>query len=267
MGSNNIERYKASQLRNVQMKQMAILKQIDGICQKHNIDYWLDGGTLLGAVRHKGFIPWDDDIDIAMRASDIERFEKAAKEELPEWLFLQNRQTDPFCKEDITKVRDLNSLYIEYSDTFYEPYERGIYVDIFPMVPYPSVSRGFIKKVCRGYSVANSILSKPQRISLRSLAEFLYFSIKKRILGIMWKTACALKSKDEFFSNIIQQNGYGIMHRTKDIFPVSTISFEDTTFCAPCNPDAYLSDLYGNYMQMPPEEKRKGHAIFYVPEL
>lgn len=267
MGSNNIERYKASQLRNVQMKQMAILKEIDAICQKHDIEYWLDGGTLLGAVRHKGFIPWDDDIDIAMRASDIERFEKAAKEELPEWLFLQNRQTDPFCKEDITKVRDLNSLYIEYSDTFYEPYERGIYVDIFPMVPYPSVSRGFIKKVCRGYSVANSILSKPQRITLRSLTEFLYFSLKKRILGIVWKTTCALRPKDEFFSNIIQQNGYGIMHRAKDIFPVSTISFEDTTFCAPFNPDAYLSDLYGNYMQLPPEEKRKGHAIFYIPEL
>ena len=74
-------------------------------------------------------------------------------------------------------------------------------------------------------------------------------------------------SKCTFFSNIIKQNGYGIMHLTKDIFPISTISFEDTTFCAPCNPDGYLSDLYGNYMQLPPEEKRKGHAIFYVPEL
>ena len=267
MGSNNIERYKASQLRNVQLKQLAILKQIDGICKKHSIEYWLDGGTLLGAVRHGGFIPWDDDIDIAMKASDVERFEKAAKEELPEWLFLQNRHTDPFCKEDITKVRDLNSLYIEYSDTFYEPYERGIYVDIFPMVPYPSISRGFVKKVCRGYSVANSILAKPQRITFRSLSEFLYFSIKKRILGIAWKIVCAIRPKDTFFSNIIKQNGYGIMHLTKDIFPISTISFEDTTFCAPCNPDGYLSDLYGNYMQLPPEEKRKGHAIFYVPEL
>ena len=113
MGSNNIEKYKVSQLRKVQIKQLTILKEIDRICKKHNIDYWLDGGTLLGAVRHRGFIPWDDDIDIAMKASDIKQFETIAQKELPTWLFLQNRQTDPYCKEDITKIRDLNSLYLE----------------------------------------------------------------------------------------------------------------------------------------------------------
>ena len=267
MSSNNIERYKASQLKNVQMKQLAILKIIDSICKKHDIEYWLDGGTLLGAVRHKGFIPWDDDIDIAMKASDLERFEKAAKEELPEWLFLQNRHTDPFCKEDITKVRDMNSIYIEYSDTFYEPYERGIYVDIFPMVPYPSISRIFIKKVCRGYSVANSIIAKPQRITLRSLSEFLYFSIKKRILSIVWKAVCAIRPQDTFFSNIIKQNGYGIRPRQDAIFPTRPIVFNEETFRGPANPDAYLKDLYGEYMQLPPEDKRKGHAVFYMESL
>ena len=160
MGSDNIERYKVSQLRKVQIKQLTILKEIDRICKKHHIEYWLDGGTLLGAVRHRGFIPWDDDIDIAMKASDLKQFETIAKKELPTWLFLQNRQTDPYCKEDITKIRDLNSLYIEYSDTFNQPYEMGIFVDIFPMIPYPSISRGFAKKLCRGYSVANTSLNR-----------------------------------------------------------------------------------------------------------
>lgn len=267
MGSNNIEKYKVSQLRKVQIKQLTILKEIDRICKKHNIDYWLDGGTLLGAVRHRGFIPWDDDIDIAMKASDIKQFETIAQKELPTWLFLQNRQTDPYCKEDITKIRDLNSLYLEYSDSFNEPYEKGIYVDIFPMVPYPSVSPGLVKKICRGYSVAHSITNKPKRISFHTLFEFLYFYLKKVFLGIVWKILCAINSNDTFFSNIIKQNGYGIMHRTKDIFPVSTITFEDTTFSAPCNPNGYLTDLYGDYMQLPPKEKRKGHAVFFIPEL
>ena len=267
MGSNNIEKYKVSQLRKVQIKQLTILKEIDRICKKHHIEYWLDGGTLLGAVRHRGFIPWDDDIDIAMKASDLKQFETIAKKELPTWLFLQNRQTDPYCKEDITKIRDLNSLYIEYSDTFNQPYEMGIFVDIFPMIPYPSISRGFAKKLCRGYSVANSIIDKPQRISFRSVSEYIYFSIKKVFLGIVWKILCATKPKNIFFSNIIKQNGYGIMHLTKDIFPLSTITFEGETFCAPRNPDGYLTDLYGDYMQLPPEEKRKGHAVFFIPEL
>ena len=267
MSSNNIERYKTLQLRKVQLKQLTILKEIDRICKKHHIEYWLDGGSLLGAVRHKGFIPWDDDIDIAMKASDLKRFEAIAKDELPKWLFLQNRHTDPYCKENITKIRDLNSLYIEYSDTFYQSYEMGIFVDIFPMVPYPSVSRGLVKKICRGYSVAYSITNKPKRISFNTLFEFLYFYLKEIFLGIVWKIICVIKPNDTFFSNIIKQNGYGIMHRTKDIFPISTITFEDATFSAPCNPDGYLKDLYGDYMQLPPEEKRKGHAVFYIADL
>ncbi len=267
MANNNIERYKQSQLREVQLKQLAILKEIDIICKRHDIDYWLDGGTLLGAVRHQGFIPWDDDIDIAMRDYDVKRFEAIAREELPKELFLQNRHTDPFCKEDITKVRDLNSLYIEFSDTFTKPYERGVFVDIFPMIPYPNVSRKFVKKICRGYSVASSIVEKPKHFSFSSLTEHIYFSLKKRILKMIWKIAYAIKPHDTFMSNVINQNGYGIMHRTSDVFPLSTITFEGYTFCAPNNPQAYLSDLYNNFMQLPPEEKRKGHAIFYIAEL
>ena len=78
-----LEQYKEQQLRACQLKQLAILEEIDHICKKHKIDYWLDGGTLLGAVRHGGFIPWDDDIDIAMRQEDLERFIAVAPGELP----------------------------------------------------------------------------------------------------------------------------------------------------------------------------------------
>ena len=82
-------------LRECQLKQLSILKVIDGICRKHAISYWLDGGSLLGAVRHGGFIPWDDDIDIAMDYQEMKRFAEIAPKELPEGLFLQSPQTDP----------------------------------------------------------------------------------------------------------------------------------------------------------------------------
>ena len=68
-------------------------------------------------------------------------------------------------------------------------------------------------------------------------------------------------------SNVLINNGYGIMHRQDSIFPIGTISFEGKTFAAPCNPDAYLSDLYHNYMEIPPKEKQKVHAVFIMPEL
>ena len=79
--SDNLRAFSQSNLRECQLKQLRILQEIDKICRRHHIEYWLDGGTLLGAVRHGGFIPWDDDIDIAMRLEDIPRFAEAARKE------------------------------------------------------------------------------------------------------------------------------------------------------------------------------------------
>lgn len=84
-----IKEYSQQNLRACQLKQLAILEEIDKICKRHKIEYWLDGGTLLGAVRHGGFIPWDDDIDIGMSLEDEKRFEEIAPKELPDWLYLQ----------------------------------------------------------------------------------------------------------------------------------------------------------------------------------
>ena len=118
MENRYLQQFKEQQLRRCQLKQLSILEEIDRICRKHQIGYWLDGGTLLGAVRHKGFIPWDDDIDIAMRQEDLERFIKVAPSELREGLFLQTPQNEPDSKEPIVKVRDLNSFYVEGADNF-----------------------------------------------------------------------------------------------------------------------------------------------------
>ena len=86
---NYLEQFKQQQLRRAQLKQLTILEEIDRICRKHNIKYWLDGGSLLGAVRHKGFIPWDDDIDIAMPLDDARRLPR---------LHLENCVRDCVCK-------------------------------------------------------------------------------------------------------------------------------------------------------------------------
>ena len=261
-----LQLFKQRQLRRAQLKQLTILEEIDRICSKHSIGYWLDGGSLLGAVRHGGFIPWDDDIDIAMTLDDARRFAEVAPGELREGLVLQTPETEA-TREPIMKVRDLNSFYVEGVEDFTLPYSKGLFVDIFPMIAYPDVSKKFCKKYGKGMSKCYSILHHSHQYSWRATAEFFFFGAKYVWYKLMWKAAFALRPCTTYMSNILINNGYGIMHRRDSIFPLSTIEFEGKRFSAPANPDAYLTDLYRNYMEIPPKEKQRIHSVFIMPDL
>ncbi len=261
-----LEQFKQRNLRRAQLKQLTILEEIDRICRKHGISYWLDGGSLLGAVRHGGFIPWDDDIDIAMPADDARRFAEIAPSELRDGLRLQTPETEP-TREPIMKVRDLNSFYVEGNEDFSLPYSKGLFVDIFPMIDYPDVPKTFCKKYGRGMSKCYSILHHSHQYSWRAAIELFYFGAKYIYYKCMWKIAFATRQKGTYMSNILINNGYGIMHRRDSIFPLSTVEFEGKRFSAPANTDAYLTDLYKNYMQIPPKDKQKVHSVFIMPDL
>src|SRR5689334_13900011 len=101
-------------LRQSQLVMLRMLKIMDYLCTRHNIEYFLTGGTLLGAIRHQGFIPWDDDLDVGMTRENYEKFEKLAVPELPNDIFFQNVNTDPFYpkyREAEAKLRDKYSRY------------------------------------------------------------------------------------------------------------------------------------------------------------
>lgn len=249
------------------MRLLDILTEIDRICRKHGIDYWLDGGNMLGAVRHGGFIPWDDDVDIAMRQEDLQRFIRIAPQELPPSLFLQTQESDPSNNKPIVKVRDLDSFFVEAGDDFSLPYQKGLFVDIFPFVDYPALPRGWVKKLARGYSVAYAILHTKHYYSLRSLAEFFFFGAKCVLIRAIWGILNVFCDKSTYMSYLLKNNGYGVMQRKDSIFPLGEIEFEGRKFKAPCNPDAYLTDLYKNYMEIPPEEKRVVHAVYFQTKL
>ena len=267
MNNPYLSKYLTFNLRACQLKQLCILEEIDRICDRHKITYWLDGGSLLGAVRHKGFIPWDDDIDIAMTEKDLKEFIRIAPSELPKQLFLQTPQSDPHCKEPIIKVRDLNSLYVEDSDTFSTDYQKGLFVDIFPFIDYPNLPKRWVKILGKGISTSYSILHSQHYYSFRSVMELFYFGLKYYIFKGLWNLLKLIYKNGTYMSNILINNGYGIMHRKDSIFPVTTIVFEGKIFKSPADSDTYLKDLYKNYMDMPPIEKRKIHATYIHPEL
>ena len=126
-----------SLLRRMQHRMTEMLGEIDKICRRHNLKYWLCSGTLLGCVRHGGYIPWDDDLDIEMLREDYEKLLKILPEELPEHLKLQTPDTDPGYFFQFAKVRDTRS-YLEETNDYDRIFQlKGIFIDIFPYEKMP----------------------------------------------------------------------------------------------------------------------------------
>lgn len=121
-----------SQLRKAQLRMLEMMKFVDAVCKKNNIPYWLDSGTLLGAVRHNGFIPWDDDVDIGMMREDIHRFIDAVEKENHPNFIVQTKKNDPHFMQDWPVVRDLQSEYIQSTVLHNIRKYKGLQIDIFP---------------------------------------------------------------------------------------------------------------------------------------
>ncbi|MCR5660250.1 MAG: LicD family protein [Bacteroidales bacterium] len=257
----NLSQYNAegTTLRKMQLRMLDILVEIDKICRKHDIKYWIDSGTLLGAVRHGGFIPWDDDIDIAMPSEDLTRFKEIAPKELPENLFFQSRETDPGYRSSFCKVRDRNSFFITKHEDFTRNYQKGLFVDIFEVVPFPNVNKRTLKFIMRWYKKIFFFYSVKNDVSLKNHLAAIAFPIFKAGLNLVWGIL-NLKKKDRIGFEKHFNSGFSFSKDT--VLPMKDIIFEGKTFYGPANPDQYLSELYGNYMQIPPEEQRRTHIIF-----
>ena len=267
MKNNYLEKYRQDNLRKAQMKMLYILKEVVAVCDRHKIPYWLDGGTLLGAARHGGFIPWDDDVDISMRKEDLERFLKIAPFELPEDLMVQTLETDEGLHNRAYKVRDLNSFFVDGDDDNRAPYQKGMFVDIFPFVNYPSRFHRLTKRLTRSLAVMNFRLHAPHYYSLRSVGELIYFGWKRSLYLLIWQFLQLWCKKGDYMCSYPYYNWYGTIYRTADLFPLGEIDFEGCTFKAPGHPDEYLQSIYGDWRKLPPPEKRVVHSLFFVPNL
>ncbi len=254
----------------------SMLEYVDKVCKERDITYYLAAGTLLGAVRHKGFIPWDDDVDIMIPRNDYERLTR----EFPDndnysFLTLHNTENFPFA---YGKIIDRRTVKIEPLRKKYQ--HTGIDIDVFPIDYYPDNIEE-AKKWCESISnCQTSIVSISSSYSksdnfISSAVHYCYYIIKCVLDGVGLRTASKkvkkinelsqkYNSDQSHYCGIAAVSAYGIRKRNRcDVFKEAVeVEFEGHMYPAPIGFDEYLSDYYGNYMELPPIEKRATHHTY-----
>ena len=234
-----------------------ILIIIDRICKKHGIKYWISDGTLLGAVRHGGFIPWDDDLDIQMMRKDFKHFIKIISEELPENLALQTHKTDKGYVAPYAKIRELHSTITEFHSNDVNYKYKGIYIDVFPLEKCSKLFTRIADFIHAHllFEVSHVRAGLMRRIYINGMFNLMKgaYSLFRGIDSIFVKSGkCTFTYGSCFgYHNFVDE----------DIMPLSTIDFEGYTFNAPHAPETVLKKQYGNYMDLPAEEDRMTHTL------
>ncbi len=243
-------------LRRAQLRMLDILVVLDRICKKYKIRYWLDYGTLLGAVRHGGFIPWDDDLDVSMMRKDYIRLMKILPKELPNNLVLQTQRSDKYYPLAFAKIRDKNS-YMEEIERHAKSKDCGLYIDLFPQERMISVGIKDVVECFYGRAIRGSRGFHKTKRSI--IIGYMLFPISWVLIGC-GRVLNKLFAKEEIFPAFgvafVCRGGQNV----KNIFPCKPINFEGMQFMAPHNADSHLRGLYGDYMQIPPKEKRMVHS-------
>ncbi len=251
-------------LEKLKKTQIEILDEIVRICKNHNLTYFLISGTLLGAVRHKGFIPWDKDIDIAMPRNDFEKLRQLSETELNSKYFFQDCRTDPSYYLSFAKVRKNNTLY-EESYTEKIDTHKGIFIDIF-ILDNAKKQKGllqhlqgfffwlfryiiWVKRVVKTY--------KPKK-PLHLICYILSLPIPYGFaVGILQKIMSYNKNeKSAYFVNLTSRRGYVKQTIKKEKYlPAVQLEFEGKMYDAPCDWDYILTRIYSDYIKIPNEDE------------
>ncbi len=254
--------------------QLLLANEVKRICQKHNIKYFMIAGTLLGAVRHKGFIPWDDDMDFAIMRSEYSRFLEACKTDLGEDFVLQEMFIDKYYGLPMAKLLLKGTTLVERSASKNKAF-KGIYIDIFPYDNIPNdlglqkkhnkklyfLKRIFLAKqnyniAEKGQFVKSVVYAVLKFASLFFSRSFLRKSLEKelcRYSKVDTKKVAAIGGAYSYYKESVEKSWF---EQTVEL------PFENTTFSAPKGYIEYLEYFYGDYMTPPPPDKRENrHGI------
>lgn len=263
-------------------RELEIVKEFHEICEKNGLKYTLAFGSMIGCVRHGGFIPWDDDIDVVMPYGDYERFCEIAAVELDSKYILQNFITDKNYRYPFAKLRLKKSCLLSRlpSDCPWE--DQGIYIDIFVAmyVPASTILRSFI-------NISNSILGQinktftfkramnTQRGNIGRCLLFICLLCSKIVshaylINCLYKNALKASrqnSCDLYLCDFNQPNMINRFRLGLDAFDDRLLmKFEDTCLYMPRRYDEIMRKFYGDYMQLPPEKDRKTHGFIYIDD-
>ena len=270
-----MQKDKAADINNAKLhnKILEIFKEVKRVCDQNNLRYFAIGGTCIGAVRHKGFIPWDDDLDIAMPNSDYERFLNIADKELPDNLKLllsHKTETGTLC---FAKVHDITTTFIEPFDEQYPDRYKGIYIDIMPMfgTPENKVKQKIYATKIKLCLILNRFKRLPFRYWNNRRPVYSFF---KMCLWYLTKLFTIFEKKDFYYKQwyktvskydfdnskyvgyVWSRNINKLIFRKEWFESTIEVPFEDTSIKIPVGYDLYLKQQFNNYMSLPPKEGR-----------
>lgn len=272
----------------LQKEELEILKYFDNFTERNNLSYILYAGTLLGAVRHKGFIPWDDDIDVAMKREEYEKFEKLfINSDYREKGFnYQSRKIYPYQAIPFSKIRSKQINVIERVSKTQKGY-YGPWIDIFPYDNIPDDPEKRLEQY-KKVNFYNTILKKflliqiePEDKGVKKIVKKIVRNINENLYRSYFFLEYVFRKREEWLKmyNDIEtthsadisymyhknyQEYSGTFIKNKDFKNLKKMDFEDRMFYVPKNYDEILTNLYGNYMKIPEKSERKEHKIEYL---
>lgn len=271
--------YTDEELKRIQTLELEALKELVRICEQKDIEYFLIDGAAIGAVRHKGFIPWDDDIDVGMTRDNYRRFLKEAPELLSDNYYLQTPYKEKSSPYFYSKLRVNGTRFVEYCNRKLDIHD-GVYIDICPFdeVPDNEILNAIHFRVCQ---ILIHLFVWRQSPELSAPPVGVKGHVKSRVRGVIhyalkvipygW-IASALEAQTTRH-NGTNQKALAFLHypkrkvdyiRKEELMPLKTGTFGDIDVNLPGDADAYLTRHYGKYMELPPEEERYGHKPYLI---
>lgn len=246
-----------------------ILKAVHNVCEENGIKYFLFAGSMIGAVRHNGFIPWDDDIDIGMLRPDYNHFCTIAQKALGDDYFLQNTKTDKGYALFFSKVMKNKTKWIEGGTINANQEHHGIYIDVMPFDKIPANEKKFAKfwnyyRIINYFTFVKYNYYSHDRNDKNSFIKLLLIKILPKKFLTSYRDYLAQKYsklKKSYTVTGLWDEVYKKIQPEKIYSEVILHKFENNIFFIPKNYDEILTKLYGNYMELPPVEKRTTHEI------
>jgi lipopolysaccharide cholinephosphotransferase len=264
-----------AQLRSLQLVQLDMLREVDRVCRENRIQYSLAGGTLLGAVRHKGYIPWDDDADVVLLRTEYDRFAKifdgfADKEKY----YFQDATNTAGYRWGYGKIRRKGTLWMRAGQENM-PFNQEICIDVFPLDAVPDGTIGSKLHNFHCFLIRKILWSEVgKQNKVNPLIRTIYGVMNKIPLKVVWNHYCKLVARHNNGDNhrlrvlmFPTPRGYDYEGRTEWYNDFTELEFEGTHFRAMSKYHEYLQLKYGDYMKLPPESERKAHPIskFQLP--